>query len=148
MMAKVKAITRFPAPQTNREVMRFLGMAGYCRKFCQNFSIVIAPLTNLLRKQEPFIWTSGCQEAFNRVKAILFLSPVLTAPDFDKQFKLYVDASDVGAGAVLEQEDDQGIDHSINYFSRKFEDTQRRYYTIKKETLALLLGLKHFGMCI
>ena len=75
----------------------------------------------------------------------MFLSPVLTAPDFDKQFKLYVDASDVGAGAVLQQENDQGIDHSINYFSRKFEDTQRRYYTIKKETLALLLGLKHFA---
>ena len=56
-----------------------------------------------------------------------------------------MDASDVGAGAVLQQEDDHGIDHSINY-SRKFEDTQRRYHIIKKETLALLLGLKHFDM--
>ena len=76
-------------------------MAGYYRKFCQNFSIVTAPLTNLLRKQEPFIWISVCQEAFDRVKAILMSSPVLTPPDFDKQFKLYLDASDVGARAVL-----------------------------------------------
>ena len=69
-------------------------------------------------------------------------SPVLTAPDFDKQFTLYMDVSDVGVGAVLQQENDQGIDHSISYFSRKFEDTQRRYSMIEKETLALLLALK------
>ena len=73
-------------------------------------------------------------------------SPVLTAPDFDKQFKLYADVSDVSAEAVLQQEDDQGIDHSVSYFSRKFEDTQRRYSTIEKETLALLLALKHFDV--
>ena len=121
-------------------------MAGYCRKFCWNFSIVTAPLTNLLRKQEPFIWTSACQEAFDPVKPILLSSPVLIEPDFDKQFKLYVDASNVGAGAVLQQEDDQGIDHLISYFSRKFEGTQRRYSTIEKETLALLLALKHFDV--
>ena len=73
-------------------------------------------------------------------------SPVLIEPDFDKQFKLYVDASNVGAGAALQQEDNQGIDHLISYFSRKFEDTQRRYFMIEKETLALLLALKHFDV--
>ena len=100
-MAKVEAITSFPAPQTKREVMCFLGMAVYYRKLCQNFSIVTAPLTNLLRKKQQFVWTSSCQEAFERKKAILLSSPVLTAPDFDKQFKLYVDVSDVSAVAVL-----------------------------------------------
>ena len=121
VMAKVEAITSFPAPQTKRELMRFLGMAGYYRKFCRNFSIVTAPLTNLLKKQVPFNWTPACQKAFDRVKTILLSSPVLTAPNFDKQFKPYVDASDVGAGAVLQQEIDQGIDQSISYFSKKFD---------------------------
>ena len=55
IMAKIEAITSFPALQTKREVMRFLGIAGYYKKFCRNFSIVTAPLTNLLRKQEPLI---------------------------------------------------------------------------------------------
>ena len=72
--------------------------------------------------------------------------PVLTAPEFDKQFKLYVDVSVAGAGVVLQQEDDQGIGYSVSYFSKKFEDAQRRYSTIEKETLALLLALKHFDM--
>ena len=102
MMAKVAAIISFPATQTKREPMRYLGMAGYYRMLCRNFSIVTAPLTNLLKKQVPFNCTPACQEAFDRVKAILLSSPVLTAPNFDKQFKLYVDASDVGAGAVLQ----------------------------------------------
>ena len=71
------------------------------------------------------IWISLCLEAFERLNAILLSSTVLTAPDFDNQFKLYVDVSDVGAGAVLQQQDDQGNDHSVSYFSRKFEDIQR-----------------------
>ena len=57
-----------------------------------------------------------------------------------------VDASDVGAGPVLQQEDDQGIDHPISYYSCKFEEHQRKYSTIEKETLALVLALKHFDV--
>ena len=51
------------------------------------------------------------------MKALLLSAPVLVAPDFTQQFiKLFVDASDVGAGAVLKQEDERGIDHCISYF--------------------------------
>ena len=88
VMAKDEAVTRFPVPKNKRELMRFLGMAGYYRKFYWNFSIVTAPLTNLLRKQAPYLWVPICQEAFDRVKAILLSAPVLAAPNFDKQFKL------------------------------------------------------------
>ena len=52
-----------------------------------------------------FVWTDRCQDVFERIKLILRSEPVLLAPDFDKQFKLYVDASDIGLGAVLLQED-------------------------------------------
>ena len=75
-------------------------MAGYYRKFCHNFSTLIQPLTALLRKTEKFQWSRACQKAFDKVKSILFSEPVLMAPNFEKQFKLYVDASDLGMGAV------------------------------------------------
>ncbi|KAL6461078.1 hypothetical protein MHYP_G00310440 [Metynnis hypsauchen] len=65
-------------------------------------------------------------------------------PDFDKPFKLEVDASGTGAGAVLLQEDNLGIDHPLCYFSRKFVKNQLAYSTIEKEALALLLALQHF----
>ena len=83
------------------------------------------------------------QQAFEQVKAILYSDPILVAPDFGKQFKL---TSDVGAGAVLQQQDDQGIDHPVCYYSTNFDKHQRKYSTIEKETLALLLSLKHFDV--
>ena len=143
VMSKVDAIQNFCVPVNKKELMRFLGMAGY---YSRNFSVVTAPLTNLLKKREPYVWSSVCQQAFERVKAILYSNPILVAPDFGKQFKLAVDASDVGAGSVLQQEDDQGIDYQVCYYSTKFDEHQSKYSTIEKETLALLLSLKHFNV--
>lgn len=141
---KVECIIDFPAPKTKRELRRFLGMTGYYRAFCKNFAEVASPLTNLLGQAKVFEWTSECQSAFDAVKTLMCSAPVLSAPDFSRPFKLEVDASEVGAGAVLIQEDDTGIDHPVSYFSRKFTKSQQRYSTIEKEALALLLALQHF----
>ena len=81
---------------------------------------------------------------FDRLKAILKSAPVLLAPDFDKCFKLAVDASDVGICAVLLQEDHNGIDHPVCYFSKKFNKHQKNYSTIEKECLALILAIQQF----
>ena len=64
-------------------------------------------------------------------------------PDFDKCFKLAVDASDVGIGAVLLQEDDNGIDHPVCYFS-KFKQTSEKLLYHRKKCLALVLAIKQF----
>ena len=124
--------------------MRFLGMAGYYRKFCKKLSDIAEPSTNLLTKSTKFKWNDKCQDAFDRLKAILKSAPFLLAPDFDKYFKLAVDASDVGIGAVLLQEDNNGIDHPVCYFSKKFNKHQKNYSTIEKECLALILGIQQF----
>ena len=142
--AKVSAISEFPVPKCKRQLMRFLGMAGYYRKFCKTFSGIAEPLTNLLKKSTKFKWNDKCQDAFDRLKAILKSAPVLLAPDFDKCFKLAVDASDVGIGAVLLQEDDNGIDHPVCYFSKKFNKHQKNYSTIEKGCLALILAIQQF----
>ncbi|KAL1254353.1 hypothetical protein QQF64_016582 [Cirrhinus molitorella] len=114
---KVVAITKFPVPTARRELRRFLGMVGYYRNFCKNFSTVVTPLTNLLSPKQHFLWTNECQIAFETVKALLCNSPVLAAPRFDVPFKLEVDASAVGAGAVLLQEDVDGVEHPVCFFS-------------------------------
>ena len=62
---------------------------------------------------EVFIWTEGCEKSFQKLKSILVSSPVFQAPAFDKQFKLAVDASDVGCGAMLFQEGLDGFDHPV-----------------------------------
>ena len=144
LQAKVNAISEFPVPKCKRQLMRFFGMAGYYRKFCKNFSGIAEPLTNLLKKSTKFKWNDKCQDAFDRLKAILKSAPVLLAPDFDKCFKLAVDASDVGIGAVLLQEYNNGIDRPVCYFSKKFNKHQKNYSTIEKECLALILAIQQF----
>ena len=95
-------------------------MAGYYRNFCLNFSKIAASLTNLLSKKVKFVWTDDSQLPFDKVKLLLHKSPVLKSPDYEKPFKLIIDSTDVGTGAVLVQEASDGLDHPVRYFSKKF----------------------------
>ena len=127
--------------------MQYLGLVGYYRRFCKNFASVAAPLTNLLRKHTPFTWTAACEHAFQVTKAMMTSSPVLQTPCYEKQFFLATDASDAAAGAVLQQEAHDGSClHPISFFSRKFTAAEKNYSTVEKETLALVLALKHFDV--
>ena len=146
--AKVEAIQVISPPNDRKQLMRFLGMAGYYRKFCANFSVIAAPLTNLLKKEAKFIWSPECEEAFGKIKAMLTGSPVLVTPDFKRQFQLAVDASDAGVGAVLSQIDEENIDHPICYFSKKFNKHQVNYSTIEKECLGIVLALQQFDFYV
>lgn len=142
--AKVESIVEFPAPSNKRELRRFLGMTGYYRGFCKNFATVVAPLTDLLSTERKFVWDDKCESAFCSAKDLLCNAPVLSAPNFTLPFSLQVDASARGAGAVLMQADDAGIEHPVSYFSKKFTRCQQNYSVIEKEALALLLALQHF----
>ena len=81
-----------------------------------------------------------------KAKVLLLSNPVLMAADFWKQLILTIDASDIGAGAILMQCDLKGVEHPICYFSQKFNLHQRNYSTIEKETPALALALQHYDV--
>ena len=140
----VEAISKFERPTTRKEIKRFLGMAGFYRKFVENFSTIAEPITRLLKKDTRFNWTSQCQDSFEKIKLVLKNHPVLKAPEFDKPFSICTDASDVGAGAVLMQRDNFEVDKPVAYFSRKFNQCQRAYSTIEKECLALVWAIQQF----
>ena len=144
--AKIQTIVKYPIPTSRKELARFLGMAGYYRNFCLNFSDIAAPLTNLLSKKVKFVWTDDCQMAFDKVKLLLQKSPVSKSPDYEKPFKLIIDSSDVGTGSVLAQEASDGLDHPVSYFSKKFLKYQKNYSVVEKETLGLVLALEHFDV--
>lgn len=144
--AKIIAITELPRPSNRRELRRFLGMTGYYRGFCRNFATLVAPLTDLLKSCRKFVWSPECENAFIGAKDLLCKAPILAAPDFSKAFMLEVDASGVAAGAVLLQTSETNLELPVCYFSKKFSDTQRRYSTVEKEALALLLALQHFDV--
>ena len=143
VQAKVEAIEQFPVPKSKQELSRFLGLAGYYRKFCKNFASVVAPLTDLLGSVQ-FQWTQSCTEAFCRVKTMLTTEPILASPDYGAKFYLTIDACDVGVGAVLQQRGHDGTLRPISYFSRKLNSAQRKYSTVEKEALALILAVRHY----
>lgn len=142
--AKVTAITEFPKPSNKCELRCFLSMAGYYRRFFRNFASLVAPLTDLLRPSQTFSWTPACEHAFTGVKDLLCYAPVLSTPGYDRSFSLEVDASAVGAGAVLLQSSEVNIKKPVCYFSKKFSRAQYKYSTIEKEVLALLWAVNHF----
>lgn len=101
------------------------------------------PVTQLLKKDQHFVWTRECQDAFNRIKSLLIPAHVFVVLDFSKPFIFIINASDVGAGAIIMQMDLRVIDHPLSYFLCKFKDSQS-----EKETLALLLALQHYDIFV
>lgn len=73
-------------------------------KFIQHYGMISRPLTDMLRKGVPFIWTSTTEEAFQLLKQKLIQAPILVVPDFSKTFVVETNASDLGVGVVLMQE--------------------------------------------
>ncbi|KAM0011412.1 putative nucleotidyltransferase, Ribonuclease H [Helianthus debilis subsp. tardiflorus] len=101
--AKVEAVMNWQEPKTPVEIRSFLGLAGYYRRFIENFSRIAAPLTSLTKKKVKFIWGPKQQESFDILKQKLSNAPVLTLPEGTEEFVVYYDASHTGMGCVLMQ---------------------------------------------
>ena len=95
---KVRDVLDWKEPQTVKAVRSFLSLAGYYRRFIENFSKIAKPLTSLIEKGADFMWTDERQAAFDELKKRLTTAPVLTLPDQSKRFTVYCDASRDGLG--------------------------------------------------
>jgi hypothetical protein len=102
--SKVKDILEWKSPTIVHQIRSFLGLAGYYRKFIPYFSKIVKPITELLKNDAKFNWTSKCNEAFEQLKELLTTAPVLTQSDIEKSFDVYCDALGIGIGCVLMQE--------------------------------------------
>ena len=98
--SKVAAVTEWETPTTVGEIRSFLGLAGYYRRFIENFSKIAKPMTELL-KEKKFVWTDECEASFQELKQRLVTALVLTLPNIHKDFQEYCDASRQGLGSVL-----------------------------------------------
>ena len=111
--SKIQAVAQWPTPSTIKQLRGFLGLTGYYRRFNKQYGMISHPLTQLLKKGVSFQWTQQCQEAFDLLKQALVQAPLLTVPNFSKQFVVETDASDCGLGAVLMRDN-----HPISYLSK------------------------------
>ncbi|KAL4037670.1 hypothetical protein IC575_001270 [Cucumis melo] len=98
--AKIEAVTSWPRSSTVSEIRSFLGLAGYYRRFVEDFSRIASPLTQLTRKGTPFVWSPACESSFQELKQKLVSAPVLIVLDGSGSFVIYSDASKKGLGCV------------------------------------------------
>jgi hypothetical protein len=96
--SKVSTIIDWPRPSNVKEVMGFLGLAGYYRKIVKDFSIIAKPMTKLTKYDVKFQWTDECESSFSILKNSLVTTPILTLLEPGKRFTVYSYASLVGLG--------------------------------------------------
>jgi len=106
---RVAAINSYPPPTNLRTLRRFIGMTGFYARFIPDYSKRAAVLHALKKKGAKFVWTEEHQIAFNSLKQALMEAPVLQVPNFDKEFVLVTDASDLAVSAVLNQRVGQNL---------------------------------------
>ena len=141
--SKLDAVRSFPRPKTARDIKSFLGLAGYYRRFIQDFSKKALPLTSLLKKDASFQWTDQQEQAFGILKDCLTEQPILQFPDFERPFNVTTDASNFAIGAVLSQ-GDYPKDLPVAYASRCLNSAEINYSVIEKELLAIVWAVRHF----
>jgi hypothetical protein len=143
MQDKIEAVSKFPQPITKKQVRAFLGLSGYYRKFIPNYADTARPLTDLTKKSYPNTvnWDANCEIAFTKLKKCLTTQPILSTPNFAKDFILQTDASNFGLGAVLTQIDTEGNEKPILYLSRKLQGREENYTISEKECLAIIWSI-------
>ncbi|GFV96508.1 retrovirus-related Pol polyprotein from transposon 17.6 [Trichonephila clavipes] len=143
-IAKTIAVKKFPVPTTVKQVQSFLGLTGYFRKFIPAYSQIAKPLSDLTRKDNPFMFDQPQMEAFEKLKKLLTESPVLSIFQQGRTTELHTDASQQGYCAVLLQEAEDGKLHPVHYMSQKTTPAEEKYSSYELEVLAVVNALKKF----
>nr|GEU98208.1 hypothetical protein CTI12_AA187700 [Tanacetum cinerariifolium] len=134
---KIKAIQGWEPPTKVTELRSFLGLVNYYRRFIMGYSAIASPLTDLLKKNQAWIWDEECQAAFESLKKAVMEEPVLRLPDVTMPSELHTDAYDFAIGGVLMQDE-----HPIAFEIRKLNEAERKYTVQEKEMTAVIHCLR------
>jgi hypothetical protein len=139
--SKIQVVKDWPVPKDLNQLRQFLGLTNYFRKFIQGYSTLTAPLTSLTKKGMDFQkeWTQMHTDIIEQLRAALVSAPVLTLPNFQKPFEVVSDASLLGTGAVLMQDE-----KVIAYTSSKFIPAERNYTTGEQELLGVVKAMQEW----
>nr|GEW37843.1 reverse transcriptase domain-containing protein [Tanacetum cinerariifolium] len=141
--SKVEVIAKLPYPTTVKGVRSLLGHVGFYRRFIQDFSKIARPMTHLLEKETPFVFSKDCINAFETLKKKLTEAPILVIPDWNLPFELMCDASDFAIDAVLGLRKTKHF-QPIHYASKTVIEAQIHYTTTEKEMLVVVYAFEKF----
>ena len=150
--SKLDAVAKLTQPSNVEELRAFLGMTGYLRQSVERGSILAAPLTNIFRnksfsskraRKSKTPWGQEHQQAFDSLKHAFASPRILAFPDWVCPFSLHTDASEIGAGVILTQEQ-SGESGVIAFASHRWSRTDARRGPTERELMAALFGIDHF----
>src|SRR6266566_2610671 len=135
---KTKAVKEWGTPKNVKDVQAFLGFANFYRRFIQGFSALASPLSALTKKDQPFLWTTQTESAFQALKQAFTTAPILQHFDPEKSIIVETDASDYVSTGILSQNDEEGKLHPVAFFSKKHTPAECNYEIYDKELLAII----------
>ena len=139
LLERVTAIKKYPCPTNLTSLRRFIGKVGFYARFIPGYADTAAILHDLKKNEVAFVWREEHQVAFDSLKHALVEVPVLQIPDYNRDFVLVTDASDLAVLTVLHQEANGAL-APIAYYSRVLTAAECKYGTYEKECLAVIFG--------
>jgi len=133
---KVEVILKLPPPRTIRQLQSLQGKANFLRRFIANYVEVTKGFMHLLKKDVPFYWDYQANWSFEALKEALTSSPILSPPDYIKNFLLYLAVVESTTGMVLVQEGENHLEHVIYYLYRALMGPELYYSHVEKLVLA------------
>lgn len=140
----IAAVLNYPVPRNAKEVLRFVSLASYFRRFIPSFSILAKPLYDLVKKNAKFEFTAKQYSAFENLKERLASKPILAIYSPTAETELHCDASISGFGAILLQKQEDGLFKPIFYFSQRTTPAEAKYHSFELECLAVVNAIKRF----
>jgi hypothetical protein len=139
---KVQAITEIPPPQNLRQLQSLQGKANFLRRFVPDYAVRAHGFLRLLRHEIPFHWDDYAQQSFDDLKTTLSNAPLISAPDYNRDYILYVSALAVSVAGVLVQIGDDNREHVIYYVSKNLSGPPLKYKHEEKLALAVVLAVQ------
>jgi len=139
---QVEGVLNWLAPRNVKEVQKFLGLANYYRRFIKNFARIAALLYALVRKEQKWKWEKKQKEAFEELKAVFTIEPILAIPDIDREMRVEADALDYVTGGVLLTKCKDGKWRPVAFISKLLNTTEQNYEIHDKEMLAVIRCLE------
>ena len=132
---KVGTIHKMSVPVTATQVQKFLGLVIYLSPFIPSLSSFTLPLCELLKKETEFIWYNSYQEAFDKVKSMVYKDTTLWRFNICKSVTVKVDTSQKGLGTALFQDG-----HPVAFASKALTPVEQCYANIEHELLTSVFG--------
>src|SRR5258705_6912919 len=141
---KVQGVMDWPQLTKVKDVQSFIGFVNFYQRFIQNFSEIAHPLHMLTQKLKDWLWGTVEQQAFDALKNTITSTPMLTFPSRSSLFCLECDASNFAMGAILSQQQEDGLFHPIGFMSKSFSNMKQNYQIHDKEMLVIMHALEEW----